>query len=79
MRESYIKLIQLQKETVGATFFIGFSTKTNKHYVVFNLKQKRFEHSDVVEVLEMAASWVIENREKNLKNDYPYYTLHKFY
>lgn len=54
----YKQIVQIQKETVGATFVMGYSTRSNKHYLYFNNKAKRFESDTIEDVLKKSIEWI---------------------
>jgi hypothetical protein len=67
----YKEIIEIQKETIGATFILGFSTKRNKHYLYFNNKSKRFEDDSIENVLISSIEWIRKERvEKNKELKY---------
>jgi hypothetical protein len=59
MENAFKKLVHLQKETVGATFVMGYSTRLGKYFVSFNNKAKRFESSSVEDSILAAIDWII--------------------
>ena len=54
----YKEIVLIQKETVGATFVMGYSTRSNKHYLYFNNKAKRFESDTIEDVLKKSIEWI---------------------
>ena len=64
MDELYLKLVRLQKETVGATFIMGYSKRSGNHYIHFSSKSKRFEDNKIEEVIRMAIFWIEKERRK---------------
>ena len=63
--DKYLQLVELQKETFGATFVMGFSTRSGKHYIQFNNKPKRFEAFESETVIIMAIDWIKGIRTKH--------------
>lgn len=74
--DKYFELVKLQKETIGATFTMGYSTRSNKHYVVFNHPKKRFEYDTIEEALDAAISYVRDSRHEH--NDDIKFTLYSY-
>jgi len=72
--QKYLELVELQKETVGASFIMGYSTRSNKHYICFNNKFKRFEDPDPKKAISMAIDWLKGSRKE--ENSATKYTLH---
>jgi len=58
----YKEIVQIQKETAGATFVMGYSTRSRKHYLYFNNKAKRFESDTIEEVLKNSIKWIKQIR-----------------
>lgn len=78
MTDKYETLCRLQKETAGATFNMGYSTKRNMHYVYVIQKKKRFEsRKDLSECIEEAITYITENRVENVHNEIKW-TLNEF-
>ncbi len=69
----YLELVRLQKETSGATFTMGYSTRSNKHYVFFNNTKNRFESEDVNICMNNAINWIIKTRKQSKVTDYTLY------
>lgn len=78
MNEKYEQLVKLQRETVGATFILGYSMKTSKHYVYIVQKKKRFEsRKDLMECMDEAMAYILENRAESTENEIRW-TLHQY-
>ncbi len=78
MTDKYDQLVRLQKETAGATFNMGYSTKRNMHYVYVIQKKKRFESKkDLSECIDHATAYIMENRVENTFNEIRW-TLNEF-
>lgn len=78
MEEKYNQLMKLQKETAGATFNMGYSTKRNMHYVYVIQKKKRFEDFKSLETcMDMAIKYILEERVENTNNEIRW-TLNEF-
>lgn len=72
----YLELVKLQKETIGATFMLGYSMRSGKHYVVFNHPKKRFDYDTIEEALDEAVKYVRESRHEH--NDEMKFTLNLY-
>lgn len=78
MIEKYDQLCKLQKETAGATFNMGYSTKRHMHYVYVIQKKKRFEsRNSLEECMDGAIAYILENRVENKFNEIKW-TLNEF-
>ncbi|MEK6882537.1 MAG: hypothetical protein AABY22_23150, partial [Nanoarchaeota archaeon] len=62
MEKKYLELIKLQEETSGATFLMGYSLRSKKHYITFNNVGKRFDDAVPARVIEMAIDWIKDTR-----------------
>ena len=74
MEKQYLELIRLQEETSGATFLMGYSLRSKKHYITFNNVGKRFDDADHIRVIEMAIEWIKDTRRDGLDVRF---TLHR--
>ena len=61
--ERYLKLTQLSRETISATFTLGFYPRKNEHKVYFPIIKKTFTNNDPEVSLQEAIDYVLENRE----------------
>ena len=78
MEDKYKELVKLQRETAGATFNMGYSTKRNMHYVYVIQKKKRFEsRNSLEECMDGAIAYILENRVENTNNEIRW-TLNEF-
>lgn len=78
MIEKYETLLRLQRETAGATFNMGYSTKRHMHYVYVIQKKKRFEDRKTLEAcMDEAINYILENRVENTFNEIKW-TLNEF-
>ena len=76
MREKYLELVRIYKETTGATFTLGYSMKNNKHYVVLINKHMTFRNEDPEILLEEVCDWIVNNRMKH-PSDRTMYTINE--
>jgi len=60
----YARLVQLQKETTGASFTLGYSTRSECHCVRFTNKAKQFESPYLEGALEDAIAWLMSSRKE---------------
>lgn len=72
--EKIKQLVELQKETSGATFTLGFSTTRQKYYIQFNNKSMRIESEDLEKTIDLAINFVLGLRKEVLINQR--FTLH---
>lgn len=76
MEDRYSRLVKLQKETIGATFIMGYSMRTSKHYVYIVQKKKRFESMRCIEdCMDEAIKYISESRTESNENEIRW-TLH---
>lgn len=71
MTDKYNELVKLQKETMGAAFTVGYSTRSGKHQVLFYILKKRFESPNPEQALDLAIKFVLDERFESL-NDLKY-------
>lgn len=70
MTEKYEQLLKLQKETIGATFIMGYSMKTNAHYVYIVQKKKRFTDKKSLDAcMDEAIRYITEERTESPENE----------
>ena len=67
MLELYNKLIELQKETKGAMFLIGFSKTKNKHSVKFPCLNTIIESDTIESAIQKAIDYIVDNRIKRVE------------
>lgn len=79
MIEEYKELIELQIETVGATFIMGYSVKSKKHFIVFNNQGKRIESDNPISVINLAIEYIKKKRKEHPYKKEQTFTLFNYY
>lgn len=62
MTDKYNELVKLQKDTIGGSFTLSYSTKTRMHQVNFYTLKKRFDGPTPEQALDLAIQFVVEWR-----------------
>lgn len=62
--ESYLKLTAISRETIGASFTLGFYPRNNEHKVYFPVTKKNFISKDPEVAIAEAIKYILEEREE---------------
>lgn len=65
MKAQFNKLVELQKQTIGASFVLSYSQKNDMYIIRFSNHGGKVEDVDVEEVIKKAHQFILDNRKKN--------------